>query len=240
MSKVEQLYKELRKNEEDIIGTRRYLHQNPELSFEETNTSDYIAKQLRDLNIEVKENVGGNGVIGLIKGKKPGKTVAFRADFDALPIHEENQHEFTSNIQGVMHACGHDGHTASLHRVAKVLQNNRNLLKDNVVIIHQHAEEKPPGSAKCMIQDSNHHGVDYVFGAHLATELPIGKIATRNGAMMASVDHFKIKIFGRGGHGARPHETLDSITVGSRLVDHLQQIVSRRVDPIQSAVVTVG
>ena len=240
MSKVEQLYKELRKNEEEIIGTRRYLHQNPELSFEETNTSDYIAKQLRDLNIEVKENVGGNGVIGLIKGKKPGKTVALRADFDALPIHEENQHEFTSNIQGVMHACGHDGHTASLLGVAKVLQNNRNLLKGNVVLIHQHAEEKPPGGAKFMIEDGALDGVDYVFGAHLATELPIGKIATRNGAMMASVDHFKIKIFGRGGHGARPHETLDSITVGSRLVDHLQQIVSRRVDPIQSAVVTVG
>lgn len=240
MSKVARLYKELCKHEEEIIGTRRYLHQNPELSFEETNTSDYIAKQLRDLNIEVKENVGGNGVVGLIKGKKPGKTVALRADFDALPIQEENQHEFTSHVQGVMHACGHDGHTASLLGVAKVLQNNRDLLKGNVVLIHQHAEEKPPGGAKFMIEDGALDGVDYVFGAHLATELPIGKIATRKGAMMASVDRFKIKVFGRGGHGARPHETLDSITVGSRLVDHLQQIVSRRIDPIQSAVVTVG
>lgn len=148
MSKVAQLYKELCKHEEEIIGTRRYLHQNPELSFEETNTSDYIAKQLRDLNIEVKENVGGNGVVGLIKGKKPGKTVALRADFDALPIQEENQHEFTSHVQGVMHACGHDGHTASLLGVAKVLQNNRDLLKGNVVLIHQHAEEKPPSTLR--------------------------------------------------------------------------------------------
>src|SRR5699024_2844810 len=123
-----------------IIGVcHRDLHSFPTRRSSDLNTSDYIAKQLRDLNIEVRENVGGNGVIGLIKGKKPGKTVALRADFDALPIHEENQHEFTSHVQGVMHACGHDGHTASLLGVAKVLQNNRDQLKGNVVLIHQHA-----------------------------------------------------------------------------------------------------
>src|SRR5699024_6736711 len=125
MSKVARLYKELCKHEEEIIGTRRYLHQNPELSFEETNTSDYIAKQLSDLNIEAKEIVCGNGVVGFIKGKKPGKAGALRAECDALPIQEENQHEFTSHVQVVMHACGHDGHTGSLLGVAKVLQNKR-------------------------------------------------------------------------------------------------------------------
>src|SRR5690625_3069223 len=240
MSKVKELYQELKINFDDIVATRRYLHENPELSFQEEKTARYIAEQLRALDIEVKENVGGNGVLGMIKGENPGKTIALRADFDALPIQEENEHEYKSTVPGIMHACGHDGHTASLLGVAKVLQNNRHLLNGNVVLIHQHAEEKPPGGAKFMIEDGALDSVDYVFGAHLATELPVGTVATRKGAMMASVDRFKIKIFGRGGHGARPHETLDSITVGSRLVDHLQQIVSRRVNPIQPAVVTVG
>lgn len=240
MSITEQLFHELQANYNEIVEMRRYLHKHPELSFEETNTARYIADRLRCWNIKSRENVGGNGVLGFIHGSNPGKTIALRADFDALPIKEENTHEYISTNPGVMHACGHDGHTASLLGVAKVLQNNRHLLNGNVVLIHQHAEEKPPGGAKFMIEDGALDDVDYVFGAHLATELPIGTVATREGAMMASVDHFKIKIYGRGGHGARPHETLDSITVGSQLVTHLQQIVSRRISPIEPAVVTIG
>ena len=240
MSKTKQLFEQLQANYDEIVTARRYLHKHPELSFKETNTARYIAEKLRCFNIEVREHVGGNGVLGFIKGKNPGKTIALRADFDALLIQEENNHEYVSTNPGVMHACGHDGHTASLLGVAKVLQNNRHLLNGNVVLIHQHAEEKPPGGAKFMIEDGALDDVDYVFGAHLATELPVGTVATRKGAMMASVDHFNIKIFGRGGHGARPHETLDSITVGSQLVTHLQQIVSRRISPIEPAVVTIG
>lgn len=239
-TQVSHLFEQLKVHYDEIVAIRRHLHKYPELSFEETNTSRFIAEQLRNLGVAVRERVGGNGVLGFIKGKIPGKTIGLRADFDALPIQEENDHEYVSTNPGVMHACGHDGHTASLLGVAKVLQENRHLLHGNVVLIHQHAEEKPPGGAKFMIEDGALDGVDYVFGAHLATELPIGTVASRKGAMMASVDHFKIKIFGSGGHGAKPHETLDSITVGSRLVTHLQQIVSRRVSPIEPAVVTVG
>ncbi|NLI67861.1 MAG: amidohydrolase [Bacilli bacterium] len=239
-TQVSHLFEQLKAHYDEIVAIRRHLHKYPELSFEETNTSRFIAEQLRNLGVAVRERVGGNGVLGFIKGKNPGKTIGLRADFDALPIQEENDHEYVSTNPGVMHACGHDGHTASLLGVAKVLQENRHLLHGNVVLIHQHAEEKPPGGAKFMIEDGALDGVDYVFGAHLATELPIGTVASRKGAMMASVDHFKIKIFGSGGHGAKPHETLDSITVGSRLVTHLQQIVSRRVSPIEPAVVTVG
>lgn len=239
-TQVSHLFEQLKVHYDEIVAIRRHLHKYPELSFEETNTSRFIAVQLRNLGVAVRERVGGNGVLGFIKGKNPGKTIGLRADFDALPIQEENDHEYVSTNPGVMHACGHDGHTASLLGVAKVLQENRHLLHGNVVLIHQHAEEKPPGGAKFMIEDGALDGVDYVFGAHLATELPIGTVASRKGAMMASVDHFKIKILGSGGHGAKPHETLDSITVGSRLVTHLQQIVSRRVSPIEPAVVTVG
>lgn len=240
MMSIKKLFAELEADYDNIVKTRRYLHEYPELSFQEKNTSRYIAEQLKALQIEVRENVGGNGVLGYIKGDHPGKTIALRADFDALPIQEQNTHDFVSKVPGVMHACGHDGHTASLLGVAKVLQNNRHHLKGNIVLIHQHAEEQPPGGARFMIEDGALHNVDYVFGAHLATELPVGTISSRKGAMMASVDHFKIRISGRGGHGARPHETLDSITIGTQLVNHLQQIVSRRINPIQPAVVTIG
>lgn len=222
-----------------IIGIRRDLHQYPELGYQEHRTSQVIRDHLHALRIPYRYPVAETGVVAQVGTGRP-PCVALRADMDALPIQDEKTVDYASQRPGVMHACGHDGHTASLLGVAKVLQENRHLLHGNVVLIHQHAEEKPPGGAKFMIEDGALDGVDYVFGAHLATELPIGTVASRKGAMMASVDHFKIKIFGSGGHGAKPHETLDSITVGSRLVTHLQQIVSRRVSPIEPAVVTVG
>ena len=233
-------YEELKNHYEEIISWRRYLHQNPELSFQESNTAKFIANRLRSFGIEVKEQVGGNGVVGVIEGNHPGKTIAFRADFDALPIHDEKTVEYKSTVEGVMHACGHDGHTSSLLAVAKVLNNNRHQINGKVVLIFQHAEEKPPGGAKFMIEDGVLDGVDYVFGGHLATELLIGKIATKSGPVMASVDAFTITLQGRGGHGARPHQTVDTVAIGSQLVGHLQQIVSRRINPIEPAVVTVG
>ena len=233
-------YEVLQTEFDEMISWRRYLHQNPELSFQETNTSTFIANQLTSFGLEVKENVGGNGVVGVIQGAHPGKTIAFRADFDALPIHDEKNVPYKSTVDGVMHACGHDGHTASLLAVAKILSNKCQQLHGKIVFIFQHAEEKPPGGAKFMIEDGVLDGVDVVFGAHLATEYPIGKIATKPGPVMASVDAFKITLQGRGGHGARPHETIDTIAIGSQLVGHLQQIVSRRVNPIEPAVVTVG
>lgn len=238
---IKELHRSLIENFEQLVSWRRYLHRYPELSFQEENTPKFIAEKLSSFGIEVKTGIGGNGVIGMIKGGKEGKTIAFRADFDALPIHEENDSPYRSSVKGVMHACGHDGHTAALLGVAKVLSEiDRSRLKGNIVFIFQHAEEKPPGGAKFMIEDGCLDDVDLVFGAHVSTDIPYGKIGLREGPVMAAVDAFTIQIKGKGGHGARPHETVDALVIGSQIVNYLQQIVSRRVNPIDSAVVTVG
>lgn len=225
----------------EVVAWRRHLHQHPELSFFETKTAAFIEEKLREFGLtDIRTNVGGKGIVATIHGANEGPTLAFRADFDALPIVDEKETAYTSTIKGVMHACGHDGHTANLLGLAYVLMQHTAALHGNVVLIFQHAEEKPPGGAKPMIEAGALDGVDYVFGAHLASELPVGKIASRKGPTMASVDAFKIHLQGRGGHGARPHQTVDSIAVGSRLVTHLQQIVSRRINPVEPAVVTIG
>ena len=225
---------------ETIVANRRYLHQHPELSFEETKTAQFIADQLRSYGIDVETNVGGNGVIATIKGASVGKTIAFRADFDALPIPDEKEVVYKSQNPGVSHACGHDGHTAALLGFAYVVNQNRDLLKGNVKLIFQHAEEKPPGGAKAIIEAGALDDVDAIFGAHVASDLPVGILSTRVGPSMGSVDAFKIKLLGRGGHGARPHQTKDSIVIGAQLITQLQQIVSRRIDPVEPAVVTIG
>ncbi|MEC2056143.1 amidohydrolase [Peribacillus psychrosaccharolyticus] len=232
--------KELFYSFEEIVTWRRYLHMNPEISFQEVETPRFIAEKLRSFGIDVRENIGGNGVVGVIKGDSPGKTIAFRADFDALPIQDEKEVPYKSTVNGAMHACGHDGHTSALLGVAKVLSRKRHDLCGTLILIFQPAEEKPPGGAKAMIDDGVLDGVDYIFGGHLATDVPIGKVAIRSGASMASVDAFKITIQGKGGHGAKPHSTVDAVAIGSELVSHLQQIVSRRVDPMEPAVVTIG
>lgn len=240
MTYLNDLVDDLHNQFDEIVQNRRYLHQHPELSFEEKETPQFIATHLREYDIEVQENIGGRGVVGIIHGEHPGKTIALRADFDALPIHDHKDVPYKSTVSGIMHACGHDGHTASLLAVSKVLQKHKKYLHGTVKVIFQHAEEKPPGGAKFMIEDGVLNDVDYVFGAHLATEFPIGKLATRAGASMASVDAFKVTILGKGGHGARPHETKDSIVAITQLVQQLQQIVSRRINPTEAAVVTVG
>ncbi|MBP1307445.1 amidohydrolase [Paenibacillus sp. 1182] len=237
---LEKWVQELKDGEQELIAWRRHLHQHPELSFEETNTSAFIADQLRSFGIEVRTNVGGNGVLGFLEGGQPGRTIAFRADFDALPIQDEKEVPYKSTVPGVMHACGHDGHTAALLGVARVLSHNREALKGKLVFIFQHAEEKPPGGAKFMIEDGCLDGVEAVYGIHLASEIPFGKIGLKSGPAMAAVDAFTIQINGKGGHGARPHQTVDSIVIGSQIVNGLQQVVSRRVDPIESAVLTIG
>ncbi|MDQ0217401.1 amidohydrolase [Peribacillus cavernae] len=212
----------------------------PELSFEEVNTPQKITHYLNDLGLEVKTGVGGRGVVGLLKGGKPGKTVALRADFDALPIQDEKEVEYKSRVPGVMHACGHDIHTAALLGVARVLSEVKEEIEGNVVFIHQFAEEKIPGGAKLMIEDGCLDGVDVIYGAHVWSPEPIGTVGMGEGPMMASMDSFEIEIYGKGGHGATPHVTVDSVVVGSQLVLNLQQIVSRRIDPLKPAVVTVG
>lgn len=234
------LFQQLNDQYDQMVAWRRHMHQYPELSFQETQTAEFIAGQLESLGIEVKRGVGGGGILAYVRGELPGPSIAFRADFDALPIREANDVPYQSKVDGVMHACGHDGHTATLLGVAKVLHEHRKQLKGSITFIFQHAEEKPPGGAKFMIEDGVLDGVDYVFGAHLASDLPLGKIGVREGAIMAAVDAFTIHIQGKGGHGAKPQRTVDALVVGTQVVNALQQIVSRRVDPLQSAVVTIG
>lgn len=234
------LYKKLDEHYQEMVEIRRYLHQYPELSFQEEKTPAYIAEYHRKLGLEVRTGVGERGVVATLRGAKPGKTVALRADFDALPIQEENDIPYKSKVDGVMHACGHDGHTATLLVLAKVLHSMKDQLEGNVVFIHQHAEELAPGGAIAMIEDGCLEGVDVIFGTHLWATAPVGEIQTRSGPLMAAADRFDIEIQGKGGHGAMPHLTRDAIVIGSQLVTNLQQIVSRRVDPIESAVISVG
>ncbi|MGE7687104.1 M20 family metallopeptidase [Peribacillus simplex] len=236
---MDQLFKGLDDIYNEIVDIRRYLHQHPELSFEEVNTANYIAAYHEKLGHIVRKSVGGNGVLAYLEGDKPGPTVAVRADFDALPIHEQTDVPFKSVNEGVMHACGHDGHTATLLGLAKVLNGMKSEIEGTVVFLHQHAEELPPGGAIAMIEDGCLNGVDVIFGTHLQAQMPLGEIGYRTGPLQAAPDRFDITIQGKGGHGAAPHETKDSIVIGGQLIGNLQQIVSRKVDPLESAVVSV-
>ncbi|WP_462408917.1 M20 family metallopeptidase [Neobacillus sp. Marseille-QA0830] len=237
---LQKLYAKLEEYYEDMVSIRRYLHQHPELSFQEYETAQYIESFYKNLNIDVRGKVGGNGVVAKITGGKPGKTVALRADFDALPIQDEKEVPYKSLVPGVMHACGHDGHTASLLILAKALNELRPEIEGNIVFIHQHAEEFAPGGAIAMIKDGCLDGVDVIFGTHLWASELLGTIQYRTGPIMAAADRFEIDIQGQGGHGAQPHKTKDAIVTASQLVLNLQQIVSRKVNPVDSAVVTVA
>ena len=237
---LKEIHEKLSIDFDETVAWRRYMHQFPELSFKEEKTSQYIQEKLLSFGLEVKTKIGGHGLIGILHGDQPGKTIALRADFDALPIHDEKEVPYKSQTPGVMHACGHDGHTAGLLGTAKALSQYRHKIKGKVIFIFQPAEETPPGGAKFMIEDGVLDGVDYVFGAHLASQFPLGTLGVGEGYQMAAVDKFAIHIQGKGGHGARPHDTIDSIVIGSDIVNSLQKIVSRGVNPLQSAVVTIG
>lgn len=237
---LEQLYKLLDESFDEIVSIRRYLHQYPELSFQEVKTPAFIAEYQRKLGLDVKEGVGGRGVVATLQGGKPGKTVALRADFDALAIQELNDVPYKSKIDGVMHACGHDGHTATLLGLSKALVEMRKNICGKIVFIHQFAEEVTPGGAKPMIEDGCLDGVDVIFGTHLWAPTPLGDIWVRSGPIMAAADLFEITITGKGGHGAEPHHSVDAIVTASQFVTQLQSIVSRRISPIKSAVISIG
>ncbi|MFK9094707.1 M20 family metallopeptidase [Bacillus salipaludis] len=237
---LNRLFSKLEGYYEEMVSIRRYMHQHPELSFKEYETAKFIQSYYEKLSIKVKGNIGGNGVVAKVYGKKPGKTVALRADFDALPIQDEKDVPYKSMVPGVMHACGHDGHTATLLVLAKALNELHDELEGTYVFIHQHAEEYAPGGAAPMIEDGCLDGVDVIFGTHLWASEPTGTIQYRTGPIMAAADRFEIEIQGKGGHGAQPHKTKDAIVTASQLVLNLQQIVSRKVNPVESAVVTVA
>ncbi|WEA39784.1 amidohydrolase [Lysinibacillus fusiformis] len=237
---MEKLFTLIDENYEEMVGIRRHLHEYPELSFEEVETPAYIAAYHKELGHEVREGVGGRGVVAVLRGARPGKTVALRADFDALAIQEENDLPYKSKVAGKMHACGHDGHTATLLGLAKALNKMKSEITGNIIFIHQHAEEVAPGGAKPMIEDGCLDGVDVIFGTHLWAPTPIGEILVKDGAIMAAADKVEIAIQGKGGHGAEPHHSIDAVTLASQFVISAQQLISRRIDPLKSAVLTIG
>jgi amidohydrolase len=227
---------------ESVIDLRRTLHQWPELGFQEQRTSALVIERLQALGLEVRTGIAQTGVLGILRGDGEGKTVLLRADMDGLPIEEASGAPYASQNRGVMHACGHDGHTAILLTVAKVLAQRRQQFSGTVKFAFQPAEEVPPGGAKGMIEEGvlEDPRVDAAFGLHLWNGLPVGKIGVDEGPIMASVDRFDVIIRGVGSHAAYPHTGIDPIVVGSHVVAALQTVVSREVPPLAPAVVTVG
>jgi amidohydrolase len=224
---------------EQVVAWRRHLHRNPELSFHERETSRFVAETLEGFGgLEISRPTPTSVLARLITGK-PGPTLAFRADMDALPIHEENSHEFVSTVPGVMHACGHDGHTAVLLGVARILTERRSELSGELRFIFQHAEEVLPGGAQAMVDAGVMDGVDLIVGQHVWSTLEHGQIGVKEGPMMAAPDTFFITVRGRGGHAAKPNETIDPIPIAAQIVMAFQTIVSRTVDPIEPAVLSV-
>ena len=228
----------------DIQAWRRDIHSHPELLYEVHRTAAFVADRLREFGCdEVATGLGKTGVVGVIKGRKPGsgevKVLGLRADMDALPIEEATGLPYASKTPGLMHACGHDGHTAMLLGAARYLAETRNFAGE-VAVIFQPAEEGGAG-AEAMIKDGliERFKIDQVYGMHNGPGLPIGAFAIRPGALMASTDAIDITIEGHGGHAAKPHNCIDSLLVGAQLVTALQQIVSRSVDPLEAAVLSI-
>jgi amidohydrolase len=229
----------------DIQAWRRDIHQHPELGYDEHRTAAFVAERLREFGCdEVATGLGGTGVVGVIKGRKPAgkgdvRTIGLRADMDALPIEEATGLPYASKASGKMHACGHDGHTAMLLGAARYLAETRNFAGDAIVIF-QPAEEGGAGAA-AMIKDGlfDRFTIDQVYGMHNGPGIPVGSFAIRPGPIMASTDAVDIHIEGRGGHAARPHLSIDSVMVGAQLITALQSIVARNVDPLESAVISM-
>ncbi len=236
---IDRLKKDVKKLTGQIIDWRRDFHRHPEIAFEEERTSSVIRKFLDTLGIPVS-TCAKTGLRAILEGMPGGKTVALRADIDALPLKEEGDKEYISENPEAAHACGHDGHMAILMGVAQLLSQRRDRFKGNIVFLFQPSEERPPGGAKKMIEEGALEGVDAVFGLHLWQPLPTGSVGLVKGAMLAQADNFWITVKGQGGHGSMPHTAVDPILVASHLVVNTQSIVSRSVDPLKPAVVSFG
>jgi len=228
---------------QEVIELRRHLHANPELSYEEFNTAKFVAEKLRSYGIDPKEGIATTGIVALIKGKNPDKrTVALRADMDALPIEEANQVSYKSTRPGVMHACGHDVHTSSLLGTAKILNEIKDQFEGSVKLLFQPGEEKNPGGASYMIRDGalKNPTPSSIIGQHVMPLVPVGKVGFREGMYMASSDEIYLKVIGKGGHGAAPELAIDPIVIASHIIIALQQIISRNASPKQPTVLTFG
>ena len=250
-----QILKDIASVEEKVIDWRHDFHQNPELSNREFQTAEKIAKHLKSLGLEVKTGIAHTGVVAVLEGEKPGKTVALRADIDALPVTERNDLPFKSEVRteflgtetGVMHACGHDTHTAILMGVAEVLTKNKHLINGNVKFIFQPAEEGPPpgekGGASLMIEEGvlKNPDVDAIFGLHINSATPVGTIRYKPGGTMAAVERFVVTVKGKGSHGSAPWTGVDPILISAKIIDGFQSIISREAELVKEpAVITVG
>ncbi|TAH26852.1 MAG: amidohydrolase [Cytophagales bacterium] len=228
---------------EEFIQLRRHLHANPELSFEEYQTSAFISDYLTQLGIKHTTQIAGTGIIAIIEGKNPHKkNIALRADMDALPIQEANEVDYKSKNDGIMHACGHDVHTASLLGCAKILSEIKDQFEGSVKLIFQPGEEKLPGGASLMIKEKalENPSSDSILGQHVAPSIPVGKVGFREGMYMASCDELYITITGKGGHAAMPEKLIDPILIAANIIVSLQQIISRNCDPKIPAVLSFG
>lgn len=228
---------------QEIVSIRRTIHSHPELAFEEYKTAELIAHFLKSNNIKFQSEVAKTGVVALIEGKYPTrKTVALRADMDALPIFEKNEIEYKSVSEGVMHACGHDVHTSSLLGAARILNDLKENFEGTIKLIFQPSEEKYPGGAKVMIAEGvlENPKPDVFFGQHVFPELEVGKVGMKSGKYMASTDEIYITVKGQGGHGAIPHKNIDPILISAHLITSLQQIVSRNANPSMPTVLSFG
>jgi amidohydrolase len=237
--KVQQLAK---KNLNQLISFRRHLHQHPELSFQEYKTSQFVKEKLESWGIET-QIMATTGVIGLIKGKNPNaRTLALRADMDALPIQEINKVSYKSQNDGVMHACGHDVHTTCLLGAAQILQELKEEWEGTIKLIFQPGEEQLPGGASILIKEGVLHNPSpsAILGQHVEPLLDVGKIGIKSGLFMASCDEIRVTVKGKGGHGARPHQCVDTILMASQLIVQLQQLVSRNANPLMPTVLTFG
>jgi hippurate hydrolase len=224
---------------EDIVTLRREIHKEPELGFDTIKTAEKVLAALDGLPLEIQSSVAENGIVATLKGEGDGPTIALRADMDALPIHEETDLPFASGTDGKMHACGHDGHTSMLVGAAKALSGMRDRLNGTVKFVFQPAEEGG-GGGRVMVEEGVVDDVDSIFALHLWPGLPFGVAATKGGAIMAAADAFEMTVRGSGGHGAMPHLAADAIVIAAQVVTALQTIVSREVNPVEPAVLTVG
>lgn len=224
---------------DDVVGWRRHLHQHPELSFQEKETADFVAQRLASFGgLEISRPTA-TSVVARLRGGQPGPVLAVRADMDALPIEEESGVPFASERRGVMHACGHDGHTAILLGVARILSRHPERVRGEIRFMFQHAEELFPGGAQELVDKGVLDGVDTVLGLHLMAPLESGTLQVRAGPTMAAPDTFEITVEGKGGHAAHPHTSIDPVAIGAQIVSNLQHVVSRAVDPLEPIVVSV-
>jgi amidohydrolase len=239
----ENIHSLARQCEEQVLELRRAIHRNPELSNEEQKTASLVASILRDAGLEVRTGIGGHGVLGLLEGARPGGCVALRADMDALPFVEKTGVPWASQVKGVMHACGHDTHTAMLLGAALVLSEMKDEIPGTVKFLFQPAEEaNPVGGAPAMIAQGvlENPKVDAIFGLHVWPSLATGTLGTRAGALMGASDRLFITVKGKGSHGSEPENGVDAIAIAAQIITAIQTIVSRSVSPLDAAVISIG